>query len=200
MSSFLRCTAAVCALPLLAVGPAIAEIIQPEVNSLPVEPGETARALYLLTENQTPLFGYSLELEVVPCPGATGSVTIDASATNFFDARNLITAAGQMRDPAFSTISERPFGAFVSTNVLGDQLVLAVPGVNDALAEVAFRASADATGKFEVRLRTGTALSDGQGFAVPFESMILSINVVPTPMSTLLLLAGILPIRRRSTC
>ena len=197
MGSALRQALLVCALLVCGTRPVAGEVIAPEQASLLIEPGGSASAIYLLSESRTPLFGYSLDFEIIPSPSASGTLSIDTTATNFFDLRNLITAGGLMRDPVFSTIAGRPTGAFVSTNVLGDGLVTATQGVNDVLAELVFRASPDAEGTFEVRLTDGSALSDGMGFGVPFDALTLSINVVPQPVAPMLLIAGIVFFRRR---
>lgn len=161
---------------------ASAELIRPESAALDVISGGTGSTIIILDDSVTPLFGYSLELKVVPLAGAVGSVTIDAAASSFFDSRNLITAAGLTRDPVFSVLQSTPSGMFLSTNTSDLSTITAVPGVNDALAQVVFRASPDAAGQFELRFADGTALSDGQGFAVGFTSDVLTITVViPTP-------------------
>ncbi len=161
---------------------ASAELIRPESAALDVIAGGTGSTIIILDDSVTPLFGYSLQLEIVPLAGAIGSLTIDAAASSFFDSRNLITAAGLMRDPVFSVLQSTPTGMFLSTNTSDLSTITAVPGLNDALAQIVFRASDDASGQFEVRFADGTALSDGQGFAVGFMSQPLTISVVvPAP-------------------
>ncbi len=131
--------------------------------------GETESMLFLLRQNTTPLFGYSLDIDIVPAAGATGSVTVNVGLTNFFEVRNLITAGGAVLDPLFSVILDTgDGGVFVSANTADGSTVLAVDDVNDVLVEVFFEASPDADGDFMIELGPGSALSDGSGFAVPF--------------------------------
>ena len=131
--------------------------------------GRTESMLFLLQQNTTPLFGYSLDIDIVPAAGATGSVTVNVGLTNFFEVRNLITAGGAELDPLFSVILDTgDGGVFVSANTADGSTVLAVDDVNDVLVEVFFEASPDAGGDFMIELGPGSALSDGSGFAVPF--------------------------------
>ena len=131
--------------------------------------GQTESMLFLLRLNTTPLFGYSLDIDIVPAAGATGSVTVNVGLTNFFEVRNLITAGGAELDPLFSVILDTgDGGVFVSANTADGSTVLAVDDVNDVLVQVFFEASPDAGGDFMIELGPGSALSDGSGFAVPF--------------------------------
>jgi hypothetical protein len=166
---------------------------QPLVEVLP---GDEVSLLILLAENVTPLLGYSLDVGIVPAGGATGSVVADVAATNFFDSQNLITAGGAMRDPFFSTILDAgDGGVFISTNTDDGSTVLAVPGANDVLAQVVFDVSEDALGDFSIDLGPASALSDGAGFAVPFDFLGGTIHVVPEPAALTLLLSGLLTVR-----
>lgn len=174
-----------------------AEVISWEMNSAEVLPDQTTSGLVKLSDSTTALFGYSLAIEVTPIGGATGTLAVDLALTNFFDARNLITAAGSERDPVFSIILPTSDGAFISTNTADFSGVTAATGVNDVLAQVFFRASANATGSFEVRLATGTALSDTQGFPVDFSSSPIAIRVVPSPGVAVMMLPVALMRRRR---
>lgn len=177
--------------------PAHAELIrwsEPVVNVLP---GESVPGLALLDESTTPLFGYSLDIEIVSLPGATGMLTVDTAATNFFEPRNLITAGGAIRDPIFSLIQSTAEGAFISTNTADLSTVAAESGINDVLAQVFFIASGDAIGDFEVRFGGGTALSDGQGFPVEHTTQTLRVTVIPTPGAIGLLLGAAVYHRRR---
>jgi len=163
----------------------------------------------------TPLFGYSLDIDIAPAAGATGAVSVDLSLTNFFDSMNLITAAGATRDPLFSAISDTgDGGAFLSTNTADLSTVTASAGFNDVLAELVFTSTADASGDFTVSLGPVSALSDALGFPVAFTFAPLTITVgaaspppppppgqiVPLPTPFALTLAGLTPVallRRR---
>ena len=177
-----------------------AELIRWSEPALDVLPGESVAGLALLDESVTPVFGYSLEIEIVPLEGSMGTLTVDTVATNFFDSRNLISQGGAMRDAMFSVIQPTEVGVFISTNTADLSTVTAAPGVNDALAQVVFAASADAFGDFEVRFGSGTALSDGLGFPVEHATQTLTITVIPAPASIGLLLgAGEIRRRRRGS-
>ncbi len=133
-------------------------------------PGGEVRVLVLIEDLGVPLFGYSLDVDVAPVMGATGSLVPSVSETNFFDARNLITAGGAMRDGFFSVIQLSPDdGLFVSTNTDDASAVLATADVNDVLVELVFDASNDARGTFEISFGPGSALANAGGKAVPFE-------------------------------
>lgn len=189
-----------CAAALLLAATAHAEVIRFDPLSIEMRPGERARALVLLDESVTPLFGYSLDVQLAGLGGASG-LAINIDETNFFDARNLITAAGEARDPVFSIIRGTPDGGvFISTNTESGMEVLAHPDVNDVLAELVFDAAPDALGDFEITLGTGTALSTALGEPVPFTPTTLTINVVPAPPTlTLLCLLGLAGRRRLPT-
>lgn len=139
----------------------------------------------------------------VAIAGATGSVSVDVSLTNFFDSQNLITAAGLTRDPSFSLILPSGVnGAFISTNTNDGSTTLATSGVNDVLAQLFFSASADASGQFAIQLGAGSALSDGQGFAVDFDFTPGTITVqngpvVPLPTPVALGAVGLLGVATR---
>jgi hypothetical protein len=145
------------------------EQIVPQEPATFATPGGTASLLFLIRSNTTPLLGYSLAIEVVPQGNATGSVTADLVATNFFDSRNLITAGGATRDPFFSVITDNgKGGVFINTITDDDSTVLASDGVNDVLAQVFLDASADACGIWSIRLGQGSALSDANASPVSF--------------------------------
>jgi len=182
---------------------ASAEMIFVEPEATTMLPGETQSVLFRLSENDTPLFGYSLDVRFAPGPGATGSIDADVAQTNFFDESNLISAGGAERDPDFSVIQPAgDGGVFISTNTEDGSTVLAEEGVNDVLAQVFFTASSDALGEFiPVLTDNGTALSDGQGFPVDFDFSGGSITVIPAPAGGFALLgaavAGLAPRRSR---
>lgn len=180
-----------------------AGVIAPEQSLVEVLPGSQVSVLWLVQDVTTPLFGYSLDIDLVTSPIAlsevTGTVAVDAAATNFFESRNLILAAGGELDTFFTLIeSDDAGGVFINTNTADFSTILPAAGVNDVLAEVVFTASADALGDFTFELGPGTALSDGAGFPVPFGGSSLTISVIPAPGGTVLCaIVGAVALRRR---
>jgi len=197
-----RLTTAVVAAGLLGVSPcALAATVAPGSTKIEALPGTQVSVLWLIGDVSTPLFGYSLDLNLAPVlPMNTGVVTVDVGATNFFPARNLIAAGGATLDPVFSVIlSDGMGGVFISANTDDGSTVLPVAGVNDVLTELVFTISADALGEFTFVLGPGSALSDAQGFPVPFDGGSVTITVVPAPSVAVasLLSVGVLALRRR---
>lgn len=162
-------------------------------------PDSMASVLFLIQEDATPLFGYSLDINIVPLAGSVGTVDVDLLSTNFFDARNLITAGGRVRDPTFSDIIDTgDGGVFITTNTDDNSTVLPIVGVNDVLAEVVFSVSPDALGDFSIELGEGSALSDGNAFPIDFTFTPGIISVIPEPSSlSMLLFLGVYLLGRR---
>lgn len=131
--------------------------------------GNQVTVLILLRNNTTPLLGYTLDVTATASAETIGTLVPNVSATNFFDTRNVITAGGATRDPIFSVI-ESDGSSVISITTLTDDLstVLAVDGVNDVFAEVVFDVSPDAEGEFLLTLGAASAISDGNGVAIPF--------------------------------
>ena len=129
-----------------------------------VDPGSRLSVLALLENNDTPLIGYTLNVDVDTLDGAVGTVTVDVSATNFFQERNLIAnsaAAGCEAESlhAVSSVIGNPMDGGVFLNGLSASetpVCTAVAGVNDVLAEVVLDVSRDAFGPFRIRLRQHT--------------------------------------------
>jgi len=146
-------------------------------------PGTTVSVLFLIRDNTTPILSYTIETNAVAQTGATGSVTANVSATNFFDVRNLITAGGAMRDPFFSTIEDNGNSGVSVTTITSDlSTVLAVDDVNDVLAQVFFDVPQDALGDFSIDLASGSVLVDGNAATIPFAFTPGTIHVVsPIP-------------------
>jgi len=177
----------------LACGPALGEVIAPDQSELVVTPGSQTSVHWTLSANATPIFGYSLDLNLVSSPEiGGGGVVIDPSASSFFDERNVIAAGGAARDPFFSVIeADGSGGAFVSTNTDDASTVQAVEGVNDVLFEMVVDIAPDAApGDYTYELGGGTALSDADGFAIPFTGNALEITVVPAPGAVWMLVCG----------
>jgi len=132
-------------------------------------PGTTVSVLLLIRDNTTPLLSYTLDVNIVPQSGSMGTVPANVPATNFFDARNLITAGGAMRDPFFSVIQDNGNGGVSVTTITSDlSTVQAVDNVNDVLAQVLFDVPQDALGDFSIELASGSVLVDGNAASVPF--------------------------------
>jgi hypothetical protein len=132
-------------------------------------PGTTVSVLFLIRDNTTPLLSYTLDVNIVPQSDATGTVMANVSATNFFDARNLITAGGAMRDPFFSVIQDNGNGGVSVTTITSDlSTVQAVDDVNDVLAQVFFDVPQDALGDFTIELSSGSVLVDGNAASIPY--------------------------------
>ena len=184
---------AVAVLASLASAGFVTERIVVEGGTEDVLPGTTVSVLFVLQNNTTPLFGYSLDVDVIPQPDASGSLAVDVLATNFFDRRNLITAGGAIRDPIFSQILDTgDGGVFITTNTDDGSTVLAVAGLNDVLAQVFFDVSAEAFGNFTIELGPASAIG-----AADFAFTPHTFTVVPEPSTLLLCLAGVAVVRRR---
>jgi len=148
-------------------GPTEQIVVQPA--TLTLDAGDIGSVLIKLQQNTTGLFGYSLDVQFVPTAGAMDSVNADIDQTNFFDVQNLIIAGGATMDPIFSVILDPgDGGVFVSANTDDGSTVMAVDDVNDVLAQVFFKACPNASGEFSIVLGPASALSDGNGFPVPF--------------------------------
>ncbi|MBS0198026.1 MAG: hypothetical protein JSR77_14815 [Planctomycetes bacterium] len=182
----------------ISVGSASAERIGPPGGDYFVQPGDSVAIMFLLTESTTPMYGYSLDLDIVPDPAATGAVTVDVSLSNFFDTRNVISASGHSRSGLFSVIRPTSDGIFFSTNASMLVGITSVPGVNDVLAQAYVRVSPDALGDFSIRVGGASALATPQGRAIPYQASDVIIHVLPAPGSSLMLLgAGLVAARRR---
>lgn len=201
MRKFKSCEIVMAGLAVVLTSPiGFGEIIRPESSLIIAQPGETFSVRYFLAESQIPLFGYSLDFNILSDPGSLGSVAINADVSNFFDQQNLFTAGGLMRDPLTSVIlSDGLGGIFLSTNASILASVTAESGVNDALAELVFEVGADALGDFTIALGDGSVLSDSFGNSVGFTSESLTVRIVPGPGSAfaVLLALGFAPSRRR---
>jgi hypothetical protein len=156
--------------------------------------------LFLIRGNTTPLAGYTLHVGVFAEPSASGTVTADINATNFYDTRNIITAGGAVRDPMFSIIGSDDDGGVVVTTVTENlSTVTALDGINDVLVQVMVNVSHPAAGDFTIGLREGSVLVDGNGSSVPFVFApgtihVWDASVVPTVSSwgVVLLTLGLL--------
>ena len=171
-----------------------AEIVSADRAAIEATPETTSSILLLLSDNSTPLFGYSMDIAFAGRDGSSGSVSANVELTNFFDEANLITAGGVERHPFSSQIlGSSEGGVFISTNTIDLTTVLARSDENDVLAQVFFDVSPDARGDFEMILGPASALS-GAGVSVPlsFESAV--IHVVPEPSSLALLVLAAWPV------
>ena len=129
-------------------------------------------ARFRIRPNSTPLLGYSLDVDIVPIMGSTGSVTADVALTNFYLGENLIEDdPSATLHPLFSLILD-PGDGGVFVNAITEDFtvpVTAVADTNDVLAEVIFNASAFADGDFTIQLGPATALADANADAVAYD-------------------------------
>jgi hypothetical protein len=185
-----------CLLALLAA-PAVAGQPLAELSldrTVVIAPGKSASAhIVIALDPDVQLFGYSLAVEIVPKSGAIGSVVIDLetatdpATTNLGLAQNLIAAYPAPLDPVFTVLwPDGPNGIFVNANIdflnpSAPDYVTVNPFVNDVLLELVFDASSGALGSFDVMLGKGSAISDADGFAVPFTWLGATIVVDATP-------------------
>lgn len=153
-------------------------------GALTVKPGAAFSIRLRLDGSEVPLFGYSLAVRAVPVAGAVGSVAVSVAETTLYPPRNLILAAPSAPpiDPLFTVILPwATTGVFINANTQDLSTVLALPDINDVLAEVHFTASADAAGTFVLELGQASVLGDGFGFPVPFAFVAAMIEVDPDP-------------------
>ncbi len=165
----------------------------------PVGQGSTFSALILLQNNTTNLVGYSLDVDIVGLPGATGAVTGNVVLSNFLLARNLIELdPDDELHPIFSGISAAGDGGvfFNAQSLSGNPVDLALPGFSDGLGEVFFDVSNDALGMFEISLGPSTVLFDGTN-KVPFSSNVFTVEVTPEPCGLAMLVGMWLLAHRR---
>lgn len=155
-----------------------------ESSSVSLTPGDTTGVLVKILDNTVPLFGYSLEIEVVADTSAVGTVGIDLAGTDLYPSQNLIIAGGAPLDSTFSVIEPRSDGAFVSANTDDLSTVTATEDVNDVLVRLSVYASSDVTGDFTLQLGPASVLSDGSGQPVPFTAGTYAFQV-PTSVEPL---------------
>ena len=176
----------------LAIGSPI--LLTVEGGADEILPGTTFGVLFTIQDiESTPLFGYSLDINIVPDADAVGILSANIDLTNFFDDQNLITAGGAIRDPIFSDImGVGDGGVFITANTQDGSTVLAVLGVNDVLAQVFFDVSPDAFGDFTIELGPASAIGTAD-----FDFTPRTFTVVPEPSTLLLCLAGVAVVRWR---
>ena len=160
---------------------------------IPQGTSESALVTLGFLEEPVGLFGYSLSLRAVPREGTTGTVTfdiegrLDRERTNLFLARNLIAAYPAPLDPFFTVIlPEEAGGVFINANInvfvpSAPEFVTLTPGLNDVLAEIVVDVSDDALGVFDIVVGPATALSDPDGFEVPYLWFGTTVTALPTP-------------------
>lgn len=179
-------------LPLVGAWPAAshAERIDfqgPFVNGEPVTSvvqGQSFSLLARLSANvEIPLFGYSLNVDVSSESGSTGAVVGSAALSTFYVQQNLITQGGGQLHPILSIIIE-PGDEGLFVNGVNHEAVpvnLAVPGVNDILAELVFQTTPTTLGTFEFTLGPGSVLSHVPKVELPFEVIPKTVEVIPIP-------------------
>lgn len=182
------------------------DFLGPFVNGVEVDKvvqGETFSLLARLSaNNEIPLFGYSLNVDVEHSPGTFGEVTGNAELSNFFEQQNLIVQGGGTLHPLLSIIIEPGDGGlFVNgVNSLPIPVDLAQPGVNDILAELFFDTTATTQGNFMFDLGPGSVLSHVPKEELPFQVIPKRVEVI-IPEPGMIMLAGasaVLCLRRRS--
>lgn len=148
-----------------------------------VRAGDTFRALLLVSGSEL-MVGYTLHVIVTPVDGGEGTLVAASMTSSFAPSRNIFVATGIPLDPFFSVIETVEDGSLV-INALSENLAAAGPvsGVSDALAMVEFVVQDKASGRFELRLGGATALSDPNGFGIPFAFDPVEFEVLPSPCS-----------------
>lgn len=140
----------------------------------------------------TSLFGYTLSFQIVPEPGATGTVSITGA-----------TALGPMSQLFFASGSQNPPEGAVYVVTNADFAGLTVTSPID-LFSLAYSISPGATGVFDVNFFVGanaykSVLLDGNGTAFPGVSLVAGTIAIPEPTACLGMTAalGLLCRRRR---
>ena len=189
------CTPALCA------ADAIVWFDPNEPGSIPMAP-DSLMLFDLMVASDTPIFGYTLRLSITPEPGATGSVVLDATASDWGDPANLIEGAGETRDPDFTLLKmagDDPNDLFATTNTEDLSTVLPVAGVNDLLLRAAVISSPDALGTWTIDFVGGvTVLSDGSFQSISATWGAATIFVPEPSCLAILACCSVLLARRRS--
>lgn len=164
-----------------------------------ISPGDQIAIVVRLEDNETPneLTGYSLNVDILPDAGASGTVISNPLLSNFFDIENLITQGGGALHDLSIIFDPGDGGLFV--NALTADLLpveLAGPG-HDVFAELIFDVSLDAEGLFTIDLGFGSVLADVNFEPIDFDVQPLTFEVVPEPASVALLaVLGLLAVGR----
>jgi hypothetical protein len=185
---------------LAATGSAAADLIAPSSSVINVLPGASTSIAWSISSLSQSIVGYTMWFEAAaPGAGATGQIGYDVAGTTFGGSQNVFIGAGIALDPLFSQITATAGGGLAATALSsGLTPVLPQAGVNDVLVDLMLTISPDALGEFTITLGPGSALSDPAGFAVPFTTQSLTVNVIPAPGAAVLAV-GLLPLvwRRR---
>jgi hypothetical protein len=173
--------------------PSIGVISIDHAMVIPQGTSESALVTLDFLDEPVGLFGYSLAMQIVPREGTTGSATFDIEGrkdrerTNLFLSRNLIAAFPAPLDPFFTVIlPDEAGGVFINANInlfvpSAPDFVSLTPGLNDVLAEIVVDVADDALGVFDVVVGPATALSDPDGFEVPYLWFGTTVTALPTP-------------------
>ena len=163
-----------------------------------INPGDQIAIVARLENNdETPLTGYSLNVDILPDAGASGTVVSDPLLSNFFLTENLITqGGGELHD--LSTIFDPGDGGLFVNALTADLLPVDLAGDgHDAFAELIFDVSLDAEGFFTFDLGFGSVLADENFDSIEFSFEPLTIEVVPEPASgAMVAVLGLLAIGR----
>lgn len=174
------------------------DFLGPFVNGQPAEVALAGQPFSLLARlsanNDIPLFGYSLNVDVTPKPDVVGTISPNPTASNFFPEQNLIVQEGGTLHPILSIIiAPGDGGLFVNgVNDVPVPVGLSVPGESDILAELVFDTTAETTGTFVFSFGPGTVLSHVPKVEVPFESFSKEVTVIlPEPGCLMFILSAL---------
>jgi hypothetical protein len=156
------------------------------------------------------LVGYSLDVNVLKDPDATGQIIglagstygDDGAQSNFFLSENFIAAdpAGRELHPTLSVINDgHDGGVFIRAIERISRPVGPAAAGHDVLGELVFQVSPDALGFFTLFSGPGTGLIDTMGAMVAYDVEPVTIEVVVPEPGTVFLLAGtVLLVGRRA--
>ncbi len=145
-----------------------------------------------LSDNVTPLTGYSLDLVALANEGSVGSVVGNADLTNLFEGQNLLLWDGGALDEGSPVIRLFPGGRVFISALTEDLSPVALAGEgHDVLAEVFFDVLPGTRGFFTIMAGPVTVLVDESLGEVPFVFEPLTVEIVPEPATSCFLALGI---------
>ncbi len=178
---------AICVITAMASSGVQAATVSAGSGLLDMSPGQS-RMLEITVASDTAIFGYTLQLQITPQAGALGSLTFDATTSDWGDPGSLIPSA--KRDPTFTDKKLVGTDLFATTNTSDLSAIIPVAGTNDTLLRAALLSSADASGYWTVSFVSGvTVLSDGNFQSIPANWGTATV-FVPEPISLAVLAVG----------